>query len=131
MLVHLGLPTIASKVFRADHLAPSFRFTMQHSLSRNIGLGYNLGAEWNGYSSAPVWLYTFAPGFNLGEKWYTYIEVFGFIQKNEKPQHNLDGGLAYYISNDMKIDISGGFGISEAAPKSYVAVGFSFRFKTQ
>jgi Putative MetA-pathway of phenol degradation len=129
-IFHLGLPILVSKKFRTDHIAPSFVFTMQHSLTENIGLGYNLGAAWDGFSSMPGWIYTISPGFNIGEKWYAYFEVFGFIQKNEMPQHNLDGGLAYYISNDIKIDISGGFGISNAAPKSYVAIGFSFRFKT-
>jgi Putative MetA-pathway of phenol degradation len=125
----LALPTIASKNFKTDHLAPSFRFTMQNSLTDKIGLGYNLGAEWDGFNSTPAWIYTFATGFNVGKKWYAYTEVFGFIHKYELPQHNLDAGIAYYISNDIKIDISGGFGISEAAPKNYVAIGFSFRMK--
>jgi Putative MetA-pathway of phenol degradation len=126
----VGLPTIASKVFRANHIAPSFRFTMQNSLAKNIALGYNIGAEWDGFSSTPTWIYTFAPGFELGEKWYAYIEAFGFIQKNELPQHSIDGGLAYYINNNIKIDISSGFGLTKATPKNYVAIGFSFRFKT-
>jgi hypothetical protein len=125
----IGLPTIASKVFKADHLAPSFRFTMQNNIAKNIAVGYNIGAEWDGFSSMPTWIYTFAPGFELGEKWYAYIEAFGFIRKNELPQHNIDGGLAYYISHDIKIDISGGFGISKAAPKNYGAIGISFRVK--
>jgi hypothetical protein len=123
-----AIPTLASKNFQADHWAPFFRFTMQNSLTHTIALGYNLGAEWDGFSNTPAWLYTFAPGFELGEKWYAYIEAFGFIKKNEAPQHSLDGGIAYYISPDVKIDLSGGFGISEAAPKNYVAIGFSFRF---
>lgn len=123
-----GLPTIASRNFRTDHMAPFVRFTMQNSLTRHITLGYNTGVEWDGFSSVPVWLYTFAPGFDLGEKWYLYVEAFGFIQKHQPSQHNLDGGLAYYISRDIKIDISGGFGISKAAPKNYAALGISFRF---
>jgi len=131
LIVHLGLPFLASKTFRTDHLIPSFRFTMQNSITANVAIGYNLGAEWDGYSSTPAWVYTFAPGFNVGKKWYTYIEAFGFIHKKEKPQHNLDAGIAYYISNNVKIDLSAGIGISEAAPENYVAVGFSFRFKTR
>lgn len=130
LIVHLGIPALSSKSFKPDHLIPSFRFTMQNSITENIAIGYNLGAEWDGYTSIPTWLYTFAPGFNLGEKWYAYIETFGFIRNNEPPQHNLDAGIAYYISNDVKIDISGGMGISETAPKNYFAVGFSFRVKT-
>lgn len=131
LIVHLGIPALASKSFKTDRLTPSFRFTFQNSLTDNIGIGYNLGAEWDGYTSTPAWIYTISPGFNLGKKWYTYIEAFGFIQKNEAPQHNIDGGIAYYINNDVKIDISAGAGISEAAPKNYLAIGFSFRFNTQ
>jgi hypothetical protein len=130
LIFHLGIPALASEAFKTDHLIPSFRFTFQNSITDNIGIGYNIGAEWDGYTSNPAWLYTFSPGFNLGKKWYAYIEAFGFIRKNETPQHNIDGGIAYYISNDVKIDVSGGFGISEASPKNYFAIGGSFRFKT-
>ena len=130
VIFHLGIPALASKVFRPDHLIPSFRFTMQNSITDNFGLGYNLGAEWDGYTSTPTWLYTFAPGLSLGEKWYTYVEAFGFIRRNESPQHSLDAGIAYYFNDDLKIDLSGGFGISEASPKNYVALGFSFRCNT-
>ena len=129
LIVHLGIPALASESFRPDHLFPSFRFTLQNSITNNIGIGYNIGAEWDGYTSTPTWLYTFSPGFNLGKKWYAYIEAFGFIRKNETPQHNIDGGIAYYFSNDVKIDVSGGFGISDTAPKNYIAFGGSFRFK--
>jgi hypothetical protein len=131
LIVHLGIPALASKIFKTDHPAPSFRFTMQNSITDNIGLGYNLGAEWDGFTSIPTWIYTFAPGFTLGEKWYAYLETFGFIRKGERPQHNFDAGIAYYISNDVKVDVSGGIGISKAAPKNYVAVGCSFRFTTK
>ena len=70
-------------------------------------------------------------GFSFGENWNTYIEVFGSLQKNKSPMHSIDAGMGYCISNDTKLDISGGFGISEAAPKNYIAIGFSFRFKTK
>jgi hypothetical protein len=127
VIVHLGLPALSSKSFRTDHLAPSFRLLLQKSFTKFLGIGSNFGAEWDGLSSIPVWLYTFSPGFTIGGKWYAYIEAFGFIGKNELPQHNLDGGIAYYISNNVKIDISAGFGITHASPNNYVASGLSFR----
>jgi hypothetical protein len=130
-IAQFGLPILSSKAYQTDHIAPTFRLTMQNSLSSRIALGYNIGAEWDGFSSTPIWLYTFAPGFDLGEKWYAYIEAFGFIQKNEPSQHNIDGGIAYYISRDVKIDVSSGFGISNAAPKNYFALGLSFRVDTK
>ena len=130
LLFHVTIPKLASKKFKANKLAPNFRFSMQHSVSKLIGIGYNLGAEWDGFSDEATWIYTFAPGFNISEKWYGYVEAFGFVSKKNKPEHNLDGGVAYYINRDFKVDLSSGFGISKEAPDWYVAIGASFRFKT-
>ena len=69
LIFHVAPSKVGSKKFHTDKWAPNFRFSMQHSLSGNIGLGYNLGAEWDGFSNTPFWIYTIAPGFNLGKKW--------------------------------------------------------------
>lgn len=126
LIFHAAVPKLASKDFRLDKWAPNFRFTMQHSLSDDIGLGYNLGAEWDGFSSTPYWIYTIAPGFNLGEKWYGYIEAYGAVRKGDSPQHGIDGGIAYYVNDNLKLDISGGFNLINSP--NYVAIGASFRF---
>jgi hypothetical protein len=126
LIVHLGLPFSGSNVDNDQHLFPSFRFTLQNSLTDNIGIGYNLGAEWNGYDNKPAWLYTFSPNFNIGKKWYAYVEAFGFYEANAW-QHNFDAGIAYYLSNDTKADLSGGFGLGSSLLKNYFSLGFSFR----
>jgi Putative MetA-pathway of phenol degradation len=130
-IVHVTIPAFSSKEFKTSYAFPNFRFTMAHTLSEKVGIGYNLGTEWDGMSHMPYWVYTFSPGFNLSEKWYGYIELFGAIRKNEHPHHSIDGGFAYYISNDIKIDLSGGMGITKAATDEYVAIGFSFRCNTK
>jgi hypothetical protein len=112
-------------------MALNFRFTMQNTITKNISLGYNIGMEWERMNEEASYIYTFAPGFNLSDKWYGYIEAFGSINKNESPQHSIDGGLAYFVNNNFKLDISSGFGISKAAPDWYFAVGGSIRFNTK
>lgn len=128
-LAHISVPPLASKAFKNSQPAPIFRFTMQHSLPANLSLGYNIGMEWDGQSPVPAYIYTFAPGFSIGKKWVGYVEVFGFIRKHQLPEHNIDGGIYFYPNNDMKFDISAGYGISKAAPDFYVALGYSIRFK--
>lgn len=130
LIFHFAIPTIASDVFRANKVAPNFRFTMQNSITDNMAIGYNVGAEWDGFSNTPIWIYTFAPGFNIGKRWYGYVEAFGFIAKDETPRHSVDGGIAWYANSDLKIDFSGGAGISQAAPPWYASIGASFRFNT-
>lgn len=130
LLFHVVIPKLATKNFQANKLAPNFRLSMQHTVTKVIGIGYNLGAEWDGFNNEAIWIYTFSTGFNIGEKWYSYIEAFGSVCKKNEPEHNLDGGIAYYINSNFKVDLSSGFGISKAAPDWYVAIGASFRFKT-
>jgi hypothetical protein len=131
LIFHVAPSKLGSKKFNTDKWAPNFRFTMQNTLSDNIGLGYNVGAEWDGFSNTPAWIYTIAPGFNLGEKWYGYVEAFGAFRKGELPMHALDGGLAYYTSDNAKLDISSGFSLTDNATDWYGAIGFSFRFNTK
>lgn len=130
LLFHVVIPTLASPAFKAKHLAPNFRFSMQNSLSKTVGLGYNLGAEWDGFSTVPAWIYTLSTGFNLGEKWYAYTELFGEVKKAEPAQHSFDAGIAFFLNGNMKVDLSGGVGISKESPDWYMAAGYSFRFKT-
>jgi Putative MetA-pathway of phenol degradation len=107
----------------------SFRVTCQHTINESFGLGYNVGAAKEEEGS--VLLYTFSPNFNFAERWYSYIEAFGFKPIGSSPeqkwQHALDAGLAYYISNDTKLDVSAGVGLADNPMKNYFAVGFSFR----
>lgn len=127
LIFHAGIPSLGSKLFRTPRWAPNFRFTMQHTLGEQTSLGYNLGAEWNGFSNQATWIYSIAPGMEIGKRWYAYAEAFGSIIRGEKPAHAVDGGVAYYVSDDLKLDISAGTGLSEGAIDNYIALGISFR----
>jgi hypothetical protein len=128
-IIHTTIPKFSTKEYKHLSPAPNFRFTMQHELSNACSLGYNLGMEWNGESTAPTYTYTFAPGFTINEKWAGYVEVFGFASKEETPEHSIDGGLYFYPNNNLKLDVSAGYGLTKTAPDYYIAVGCSFRFK--
>ncbi len=108
----------------------NFRFTMQHSLGNIVSLSYNLGMRWDRFGYPPASIYTLAPGFNIGNRWYAYAEVFGFVWQNETPENSFDAGVAYNINEHFKVDISAGLGINKKAPDNYFAIGASFRFKT-
>jgi len=124
---HLGIPSFASKDHKAIFYAPAFRFTMQHTLSRNIDLGYNFGARWDGETPEPEFTYTLTTGFGISEKVGAYAEIYGFAPQYSSAYHSFDGGFSYLIHENMLVDISGGFGLTNNAPDYFVAVGFSFR----
>ncbi len=128
---HLSIPNAASKNFKASYFAPSFRFNMQHTLSKKFTLAYNLGAELDGETPEPTFIYTLTSGMSVTEKLGAYIELYGFAPQNQSADHRADGGLTYLITNDVMVDISGGFGITEKSPDNYFALGFSYRFNTR
>lgn len=129
-IAHIAIPKAASKEFKTIYYAPEFRFTMQHTISDKQSLSYNLGAEWNGETAEPSFIYTLTTGYSLTEKIGGYIEFYGFVPQIEKPDHRFDLGLTYLINPNHQLDISGGVGLSEISPKYYLAIGYSFRFKT-
>jgi len=130
LLAHIKLPFASSKEFKPPHAAPAFRLAMQNSITKKVRIGYNLGTEWDGMDSVPQWIYTLDAEFDLGEKWEAFIEGYGSAKKRESPENSVDGGLSFYPSKNTKIDFSAGFGLTEKADRSFVAIGFSFRLPT-
>jgi len=129
LITHFAIPVFATKQFKADHIAPSVVLVMQNEISKHIDVGYNLGAEWDGFSTAPEWVYTLSLGFDISKNWAGYIETFGFAKNKEAAKTSFDGGLCYFVSNNVKLDAYAGVGISKHADDSFYGVGISFRFK--
>ena len=127
---HLTTSNVGSKAFHSKYIAPSFRFTMQHTLSPKIAVAYNLGAEWNGADAGQSYIYTLTSGFTLTEKIGCYTELYGFLPNDSKPDHRFDCGFTYLVNNNFITDLSGGIGLTANAPKHYISLGISFRFKT-
>jgi hypothetical protein len=127
LLVHFGIPGLATKNFKANHIAPSLLLAMQNSLTEHIALSYNVGAEWDGFSSTPYWLYSVSSGYDLGKRWDAFFEIFGTAQRNELAQNSLDTGFGFYVSPNVKLDASAGIGITDAAVDYFFGIGFSFR----
>lgn len=124
---HISLPNAASSAFKSDFFAPEFRFVMQHTLTKKMSLSYNVGAEWDGFTPEPTFIYTLATGYSITEKWGSYIELFGFAPQQQTANHSFDGGFTYLISQNFMVDLSAGVGITQNAPDHYWALGFSFR----
>ena len=124
---HISLQNVASSKYKTDFYAPEFRFVMQHTLNEKLSLSYNLGAEWDGFTPEPTFIYTLTTGYSISDKLGSYIELFGFGPQNGKANHSFDGGLTYLINNNFMLDLSSGVGITNNAPDYYTAIGFSFR----
>lgn len=126
-IAHMAIPYLSTKNQRTNYFAPNFRFTLEHTLKKNISLGYNLGMEWDGDSPYPSFIYTIVNGVDITDRWYFYYEFFGDFPVNGASTHTFDGGFAYLIKNNMQVDISGGFQLYPFVKGWYTSIGYSFR----
>ncbi len=126
---HISPGAMASKNYKTSYLAPAFRFTLQHTLSEKLSVGYNLGAEWDGETPSPLYIYTFTAGLAAGEKLGLYAELYGFASTDSPPDHRADAGLTYLINQNFMADVSAGLGLGNSQLKNYLSLGFSYRFK--
>jgi hypothetical protein len=101
--------------------------TFQNSLGGAWGVGYNVGAEYHSDGSMEG-IYRIAPNVNIGKRAYAYAELFGRFPQTQFTDNWFDGGLAYYVSDNMKVDISAGKSL-QTGDSWYVALGFSFRLR--
>lgn len=129
LLLHTGVPSLASKGFKAQHLAPEVRLLLENSITNNIELTYNAGVEWDGFDNEPTWLYTICPGFDIGKHFDAFIEAYGYFKKDEAAQHVIDGGFEFFVNKDFKVDICSGVGLSKSASNFFITFGGSIRFR--
>ena len=124
----LGIPTFASKDHRADHIIPKLRLLFENSVRKKIKLNYNIGAEWDGITTNPDWLYSITPQFELTEKMGVFLEEYGVFHKGEKPIHYFDAGFDYGFTSNLKFDVYAGVGLTEESSDYFISSGISFRF---
>lgn len=121
------LPWIGQEAFRPQYVAPDFRFIFLHTLSDRFSLAYNLGMEWDGYSSNGAFVYTLMLGASLVENLGGFVEIYGKGQENEKAQHAFDLGLTYLIAPYFQLDLSYGNNYS-GANSNFFSFGASWQF---
>lgn len=125
-----SIPHLATAKMKENRWLPDFRLAMQNSLSKTVNLGYNIGAEWREEEKSPFFHYSISPGIDLGEKWYAFVEVYGYINSGTDPDHVFDGGFAFTPTSNTRLDLSAGFGLGNSDPRYFASLGFSFRLPT-
>lgn len=124
---HLGIPELASRSHEADKVYHRVRLLFENKLTDKIKLHYNVGTDWDEDRQEQEWVYTFTPEFDISDKWAAFIEEYAFIHKHNKPEHYINAGFSYMLSDHAKLDISGRRGISTEASKYIIETGIAFK----
>lgn len=123
----LDLPITANKEFKSDYPAPAMIFCMTHTLSQAVSFGYNFGAEWDGGSASPNYIYSSVIGISINESLGIFVETYGSFNDAQPADNKFDVGATYKLMNNLQLDISSGIGLSSNSPDYFFAGGFSYR----
>ncbi|HYO21734.1 MAG TPA: transporter [Flavisolibacter sp.] len=129
LYTQVGIPMLASKDHQTTHAAPKVRLLFENQFAKIFHLNYNIGAEWSGEGTQPRWMYSIDQEIELSNTWEVFIETFGHFQQGQAAQHNLDGGVSYFPTSNIKFDVYAGKGISKESPDYFISAGVSFRLK--
>jgi hypothetical protein len=87
----------------------------------------NAGFSYNGSNPDGFFIYRVAMSYNILDKLAFYVEPWGNFDHGDLPNHKIDAGFTYIVRNNLLVDISGGFGLSQTNDRSFATVGLSWR----
>jgi len=127
-LSHLSVPT-GSSGFTNDTYGSINKLSIAHTLSENVGLGYNVGFDYFGGDIDDQSLtYSLALGVGVTEKVAIYVEPYGaYSISAEDFNASFDAGFTYLLQDNLQADFSFGTGLNYSM--NYFSVGVSWMTK--
>lgn len=123
LLTHLIIPS-GDNAFKNNIYTFQSLMAFSHSISENVGIGYNLGVE---YSNEKIYsgIYSLVAGFQLADKLAFFSEIYGSYENFENLLTNADIGLTYLVNQNFQLDTSMGTGLNN---KNYfLSLGLTWR----
>lgn len=127
LLVKLGLPSLAGD--REGSPYPVLLLAADRDLGERLGLGANLGMEWNGAEPAPAVVASLSLGADLTAELGAFAEWYASLPEGGAGDHRWDAGLTWALGSRMLVDASAGNGFQGQG--WFWGAGFSFRLVGQ
>lgn len=103
------------------------RFNFQNTLSNIFSLGYNLGLFLTPDRDNEISpFYSVVLGASIAEGLTVFAEPYGFL--NAPDDHRFNAGFIYLVTPRFQVDVTGGIGLSESSPDTFVGFGAAFGF---
>jgi hypothetical protein len=128
LLSHIYIPSLRSGDFSkgfGEFIAPEFLIPCSIDLTDKLGIAFQYGLSWSGVEPGATTSYTFALGYGVTDKLSSYVEPYGYIDKDGNELHLINGGFTYLVTDNFLIDLTGGLGLNEEAPDNFIGCGAS------
>jgi hypothetical protein len=126
---HAGLPIISSGKHDPGKVYHRIRLLVENELSDKLSLSLNAGSDWDDEEHEQNWIYGVSPELELTDRLKLMAEVYGHWKEGNYPEHIANAGLAFAVHDNIQLNVHGGVGLNDAAPRSLFGFGLSFRIK--
>lgn len=128
VIVALGLPTGTDRI-SSHGFDPFIKFPWSKDLAKGWSLGGMQSFFWNTKVGRRtlIWEPTFMAEKEISASWSAFAEYAGDFAQQGNSKQIAHFGTAYRINPKQQIDFHLGFGVSAAAPKHFLAIGYSIR----
>ncbi len=127
LVSYLQLPIYKASKDKKAYWSPSFLLAFQNKLGSKWKLEYNAGIQQEAYSTQWAWIGNASLHYKLTDQLEIFTEYFAQYQSGENPQHNVGGGLAYQLNNNIEFFAMAGGTVDYAESNHYYNGGIAFR----
>ena len=106
LLAELKSPHIGTKEWLPSHLTPTLHLLFDHTVTNWLGIGYNIGAEWDGETGATATYLGFGLYFTISEQIGSFVETYNYIYPEEGNQYLTQFGFTWLVSRRVQLDIA-------------------------
>jgi hypothetical protein len=125
---YLKLPLTARSRSQNAYWSPIVLLAFQHKLAgEKIKLEYNAGAQQEPFGATWSWLGNASVHYRLTQSLEAFGEYYAQYSRAESPMHNLGGGLALEVGEQVEIYVSGGSTIDNPDRNYFFASGLALR----
>ena len=106
LLAELQSPHIGSKDLLPSHLTPTLHLLFEHTVTDWFGIGYNVGAEWDGETATPTTFLGLGLYFDISERIGTFVETYNYLHPEEPNRYMTEFGFTWLVSRRVQLDLA-------------------------
>lgn len=126
LLANVAAPHLGTKDFCPEHLAPSMHLLFQNTLTDWLGLGYDVGVEWDGSSPVPSTFFAVCFGFGITDNFGAFLESYNYFTKGSEAECSLDFGFNWVVCRRVQLDVAANINFNEIKNYANVSLGVAW-----
>ena len=126
LLANLAIPSTGNQGFVVEHLAPSIYLLFDNPVNDWFSIGYNVGAEWDGFQPVPSAFVAVCFGFSITERLGCFAESYNNFSRLGNA-YGVDFGLNYMVHERVQLDVAANLDVCHPAQCWAVSCGVAWQ----